>query len=390
MPGEGDCFRWALWDAVKNGGVLVHAWLQHPITGTYAHAWVERGNLVFDWQSCHLGQNLCPQLKEDFYADNLPDAIARYPSDEIKLVAKATQEGHYGPWHPEPWSDPDWRPRNARKRRRNPDPRKSYWFRYRAKTHFKHGNGTIACGIAHTPGLRTAKWWKQVTCRNCNAALHRHINRNRTPRRNNPYTDPRLEGNLYRGSTDAIIGGSNLGVLGAGVYLTWEEKTAQAFARIAVDKYGGQPVVDSYKIKPDLNILSRSSDVWAALMRSLGFEPWDNVNSPQFSAHITNVLSEKGYDGVISHDPFDGLVVFDSSNVIGYVDPALCEKCQQRRLKCERCHNWWCAWGCEADLEVCPECSICKQCGNNELDECYECGDLYCDNCDGYDCPKCG
>jgi len=315
MAGQGDCFRWALWDAVHNGGTLVHGWLQHPGTGVYAHAWVERDGLVYDWQSCDQGVGPCPQLKKDFYQQNLPDAIARYPSNEVKLVAKATKEGHYGPWHPKPWSDPNWKPRT------------------------------------------------------------------------NPYTDPRLEGNLYRGSTDTIVGGSNLGVLGAGVYLTWQEDVALAFARLAADKYGGQPIVECYKIKQDLNLLSRDSQEWAQLMRSLGFEPWDNVNSPQFSAHITNVLSEQGYDGVISHDPFDGLVIFDDGNVIGYVDRAKCE-CGKRKLQCERCHHWWCAFGCEKAGD-CPECSVCKRCGNDELEECYDCDARWCSECDGYDCPNC-
>ena len=46
MSGTGDCFRWALWDAVNNGGTLVHGWTNHPETGTYAHAWVERAGKV--------------------------------------------------------------------------------------------------------------------------------------------------------------------------------------------------------------------------------------------------------------------------------------------------------------------------------------------------------
>lgn len=115
MSGTGDCFRWALWDAIHNGGTLVHGWVQHPVTGTYAHAWVERDGFVHDWQRCDQKRGPCPQSLEEFDAEYLPEHEARYSPQTTKLVLKAFNEGNYGPWHPDPWSrdayGPSWIPR---------------------------------------------------------------------------------------------------------------------------------------------------------------------------------------------------------------------------------------------------------------------------------------
>jgi hypothetical protein len=116
-------------------------------------------------------------------------------------------------------------------------------------------------------------------------------------------------------------------------------------------------------------------------------EPWDNIGGSVFSNILTHKVRESGYDGVISQDPYDGLVVFDSQNVIGYIDPTACE-CGKRKLNCERCNHWWCAFGCENQYDDCPECSICKQCGEDDLDECYECKAIWCADCGGRECPS--
>lgn len=107
----GDCFGWALWDAAKNGGTLVHGWVIHPIFGTelMAHAWVERDGEVYDWQHCEKGMGACPTTIEEFYEEYQPQHTASYPGNP-RLAGKLFREGHYGPWHPEPWADPDWRP----------------------------------------------------------------------------------------------------------------------------------------------------------------------------------------------------------------------------------------------------------------------------------------
>jgi hypothetical protein len=320
MSGTGDCFRWALWDAVNNGGTLVHGWSHHPDTGTYAHAWVERDGMVYDWQRCDQNLGPCPQPLDEFDAEFLPEHEERYPGNG-RLIGRAAKEGSYGPWHSDPWSDPTWTPRTNSLRR-------------------------------------------------------------------NPWYDDLLTGDLYRGTTTTSIGGSNLGYLGAGVYLTWKKGVAEGFARIAADKQGGEPLIQDYRILAGLNFLDRDSPEWAEIMRELGVEPWDNIGGSVFSNILTQKVRDIGYDGVISKDPYDGLVVFDSQNVIGYVDSAVCENCGERKLSCERCGHWWCAFGCEDQYEDCPECSICKQCGEDDLDECYECKTTWCADCDGRECPK--
>lgn len=319
MSGTGDCFRWALWDAVNNGGTLVHGWVHHPITGSYAHAWVERDDMVYDWQRCDQNRGPCPQPLDEFDAEYHPEHEARYPAT-AKLIGRAHKEGNYGPWHSEPWSDPSWSPRT-------------------------------------------------------------------NPYQCNPWYDNVLAGDLYRGTTTEGVGGSNLGVLGAGVYLTWEKNVAEAFARIAVDRQGGSPQIEIYQIVPGLKLAVRGEEDWNQVMKNLGFEPWDNVSSPAFSAMLTDRFKNLGYDGVISLDPYDGLVIFDTQNVIGYTDPAACA-CDKRKLRCERCGHWWCAFGCQNNYDDCPECGICKQCGSDDLDECYECKTTWCDDCEGFDCPK--
>lgn len=195
-----------------------------------------------------------------------------------------------------------------------------------------------------------------------------------------------LQGDLYRGTTTASGRGSDVGVLGAGVYLTWDRKVAKSFARLAADKRGGEPVVRAYQLVPDLRFMHRDSPEWEDVMASFGFQPWDNVADHSFSAMLAHSIRDAGYDGVISSDPYDGLVIFDSQNVVGYVDPNACS-CGKRKLLCQRCGHYWCAFGCEKQYEDCPECSICKECGEDELEECYECKNLWCTDCEGYDCP---
>jgi len=202
----------------------------------------------------------------------------------------------------------------------------------------------------------------------------------------NPWYDSVLTEDLYRGITTAGEG-SNVGVLGAGVYLTWQKNAAEGFARIAADRHGGEPQVKAYQLAPGLKLLERNTKEWAAFMADLGLEPWDNISDPTFSAVLTSNIKDAGYDGVISTDPYDGLVVFDSSNVIGYADPLQCENCGKRRLRCNDCGHIYCAFGCERDYDDCPECGICKQCGTSDLDQCYECDTKYCYECDEI-CPE--
>jgi len=105
----GDCFKWALWDAVHNGGALVHGWvlnqalLKLGARDYTAHAWVERDGMVYDWQRCEAGIGECPITLEEFAGLYEPIGEARHEGTP-RLVGRAHGEGHYGPWH-----EPDWR-----------------------------------------------------------------------------------------------------------------------------------------------------------------------------------------------------------------------------------------------------------------------------------------
>ena len=47
----------------------------------------------------------------------------------------------------------------------------------------------------------------------------------------------------------------------------------------------------------------------------LGFEPWDYTNDPQFNKILTFELKKKKFDGVVSDNDMEGLVIFDPKNL---------------------------------------------------------------------------
>jgi len=118
----GQCFPWALNDAARNGGVLVHGWVIDQAKRKYwgienygAHAWVERGGLVYDWQRCDQGYGKCPITLKHFNRMYRPINVRRYPRTS-KLFGKWYKEGHYGPWHKESWSELEKQANKERKR----------------------------------------------------------------------------------------------------------------------------------------------------------------------------------------------------------------------------------------------------------------------------------
>lgn len=125
-----------------------------------------------------------------------------------------------------------------------------------------------------------------------------------------------LPGEWYRG-TDANGRGVGVAYMGEGFYLTWSKGTASAFALLAVDKSKkGPPQIKTYRIKEGLKILDNGSDFMCKLKKEeFGVDPWDKISSPLFSKLLTARLQEFGYDGVISSDPANGIVIFDASNV---------------------------------------------------------------------------
>ena len=115
----------------------------------------------------------------------------------------------------------------------------------------------------------------------------------------------RQDGLFYRGVPP---GGTGLGwgALGRGLYLTWRKGMAKAYAQ-------GGPIY-TYSIPPDLNLLDYSSDEVADIKRSMGFQPWEYSDDPMYAAAITFEVEELGYEGVISDNPAEGLVIFNPSS----------------------------------------------------------------------------
>jgi len=197
--------------------------------------------------------------------------------------------------------------------------------------------------------------FRASSCSKCDSTQRRVHSRGLRRWRVNPWYDSLLLDDLYRGTAKGIMASFGVGVLGAGVYLSWDERVARGFANIYADRYDSEPLMSVYRIAPNLNILEKETEDWNQVMAGLGLEPWDKIGGQFFSNLLTSKLKELGYDGVISRDPQDGLVIFDGHNVIGYVDPTLCPDCDRRKLQCEKCGHFWCYMTCDSQYEDCPE-----------------------------------
>jgi hypothetical protein len=102
--------------------------------------------------------------------------------------------------------------------------------------------------------------------------------------------------------------GHGLGALGKGVYLSWEEGMAKAFAG-----EGGE--VKQYKVKPGLNILDIEDKDFIEIKKEMGMQPWEYSNDPMYAGMLTMLAKDKGYDGIVSDDIATGIVIFDENSV---------------------------------------------------------------------------
>jgi len=144
------------------------------------------------------------------------------------------------------------------------------------------------------------------------------LTQRRNPRKpsKEQWFDILLAGEWYRG-TDAKGQGVGVAVLGAGLYLTWNPMTAEAFSKLAVQKSKKRPgKLMTYRVKPGLRILDSLSKEFFAAKKSLGVNPLDQVSSPRFAIALAITIKEMGYDGVIDDEAPVGLVLFDSANAI--------------------------------------------------------------------------
>jgi len=117
------------------------------------------------------------------------------------------------------------------------------------------------------------------------------------------------KGIFYRGQSSTGKG-LGFGMLGLGIYLTWDKGIAQAFA----DRQT-RGVVRTYKAKKTLKMVDNTSNDFVKAMANLGRKPWEWSQSKEFSGFLTGELKQMGYDGAYSDNPAEGIVIFDKKNV---------------------------------------------------------------------------
>ena len=117
------------------------------------------------------------------------------------------------------------------------------------------------------------------------------------------------KGIFYRGQSSTGKG-QGFGMLGLGIYLTWDKGIAQVFA----DRQT-KGVVKSYKPKKTLKMVDNTSKDFVKAMANLGRKPWEWSQSKEFSGFLTGELKQMRYDGAYSDNPAEGIVIFDKKNV---------------------------------------------------------------------------
>ena len=106
--------------------------------------------------------------------------------------------------------------------------------------------------------------------------------------------------------------GTGLGALGKGVYLTWTESMAKAYAK----RIGGKGEVKRYQVKRGLKIADAEQNKdFASIKSAMGMGVKDYSSDPMFAGMLTMELKRKGYDGVVSDDVAIGIIIFDEKNV---------------------------------------------------------------------------
>jgi len=106
--------------------------------------------------------------------------------------------------------------------------------------------------------------------------------------------------------------GTGLGALGKGVYLTWTESMAKAYAK----RIGGKGEVKRYQVKRGLKIADAEQNKdFANIKSAMGMGVKDYSGDPMFAGMLTMELKRKGYDGAVSDDVAIGIVIFDEKNV---------------------------------------------------------------------------
>ena len=106
--------------------------------------------------------------------------------------------------------------------------------------------------------------------------------------------------------------GTGVGALGKGVYLTWEEGMARAFAK----RQGAGGEVKKYNLKRGLKIVDAEADEdFAEAKAEMGFEKHQFSDDPMFAGMLTMLLKKKKYAGAVSDVVATGICIFDEKNV---------------------------------------------------------------------------
>lgn len=116
----------------------------------------------------------------------------------------------------------------------------------------------------------------------------------------------RQKGIFYRGVPPSGKG-SDIGALGAGLYVTWNRGVAQFFAK------GGDVI--EYELPVGLKLLDSKSGFMADIKAKMGIKPWEYIEGKMFANLVASDVKRAGYDGVISDNPAEGLVIFDKRKV---------------------------------------------------------------------------
>jgi len=125
------------------------------------------------------------------------------------------------------------------------------------------------------------------------------------------YIYKKNKGVFYRG-VGRSGKGTGLGALGKGVYITWSEGMAQAYAK----RQGSGGEVKKYKLKRGLKIADAEADKdFEEVKAEMGFAKHQFSDDPMFAGMLTMMLKDKKYDGAVSDDVAIGICIFDEKNL---------------------------------------------------------------------------
>ena len=125
------------------------------------------------------------------------------------------------------------------------------------------------------------------------------------------YIYKKNKGVFYRG-VGRSGKGTGLGALGKGVYITWAEGMAQAYAK----RQGSGGEVKKYKLKRGLKIVDAEADKdFEEVKAEMGFAKHQFSDDPMFAGMLTMMLKDKKYDGAVSDDVAIGICIFDAKNL---------------------------------------------------------------------------